>query len=261
MWGSGASYDLYIGRWSTLVAKQFVPWLNISSNSQWLDIGCGTGTITGTILDIAAPRTVLGIDSSKEYVEFARKEIQDSKAAFYLGDAQALPVKSSIYDAVVSGLVLNFVPKPIQMLREMIRALRIGGTIGVYVWDYTDQMQLIRYFWNAAVALDGLAAFDLDEGKRFSLCQPEPLRQLFQTAQLEKIQVHTIDVQTTFRDFDDYWYPFLGGQGPAPSYIKSLSEERRTALRENLRHTLPISNDGAIHLVARAWAICGVRKK
>jgi SAM-dependent methyltransferase len=249
-----------MGRWSRLVAKQFVQWLNVSANSQWLDIGCGTGIIIGTILDTVSPRTVIGIDSSKEYIRIARKEIQDSRVSFYLGDAHALPVKSAIYDAAVSGLVLNFVPKPIQMLSEMIRAVRIGGTVGAYVWDYAGQMQLIRYFWNAVQALEGPAIFDLDEGQRFSLCRPETLRQLFQTAQLERIQVHTIDVHTTFGDFDDYWYPFLGGQGPAPSYTKSLSEERRSALRDNLRHTLPISNDGAIHLVARAWAVRGVRK-
>ena len=40
-------------------------------------------------------------------------------------------------------------------------------------------MQPIRYFWNTAVALDR-TVLALDEGQRFPLCQPEPLRQLFQ---------------------------------------------------------------------------------
>jgi hypothetical protein len=81
----------------------------------------------------------------------------------------------------------------------MIRAVRIGGTVAAYVWDYAGQMQLMRYFWDAAVALDG-AVFALDEGQRFPICQPEPLRQLFQTAQLGTVKVHLIDVVTTFRD-------------------------------------------------------------
>ena len=115
----------------------------------------------------------------------------------------------------------------------MIRAVRIGGIVAAYVWDYAGQMQLMRYFWDAAVALDG-AVFALDEGQRFALCQPEPLRQLFWTAQLEKLEVHLIDVGTAFSDFDDYWSPFLGGQGPAPGYTMSLSEERRVALREHI---------------------------
>lgn len=260
MWASGASYEPYIGRWSRLVARQFLTWLDVPSGAQWLDVGCGTGALSQTILDTASPHAVLGIDSSGGYIEFAREQIQDPHVAFRLGDAQALPVESAAaHDAVVSGLVLNFFPQPSQALSEMIRAVRMGGTVAAYVWDYAGQMQLMRYFWDATVALDG-AAFALDERQRFPLCQPEPLLQLFQTAQLGKVDVHLIDVATTFRDFDDYWSPFLGGQGPAPGYTMSLSEERRVALREHIRLTLPTAPDGSIHLVARAWAVRGVRK-
>jgi SAM-dependent methyltransferase len=199
---------------------------------------------------------VLGIDSSEEYIAFACKQVRDPSIAFRMGDAQALPVESSSYDAVVSGLVLNFVPQPIQALCEMIRAVRTGGTIAAYVWDYAGQMQPIRHFWDAAVALDA-AACTLDEGQRFPLCQPERIYQLFHTYanQIGKIELRSIDVETTFRDFDDYWSPFLGGQGPAPSYAMSLSEERRIALREHIRAKLPTAPDGSIHLVARVWAV------
>ena len=121
-------------------------------------------------------------------------------------------------------------------------------------------MQPIRYFWNAAVALDKIA-IALDEGQRFPLCKPERLRQLFQTSpQLENVEIRAIDVPTIFRNFDDYWSPFLGGQGPAPSYTMSLSEKQRDALREYLKQSLQISKDGSIHLIARAWAVRGLRK-
>jgi SAM-dependent methyltransferase len=258
-WGSGANYESYVGRWSRLVARQFLTWLDVPSGARWLDVGCGTGALSQTILGTAFPHAVLGIDSSEAYIEFAREQIQDPRVAFREGDAQALPVQSSAYDAVVSGLVLNFLPQPNQALSEMIRAVRIGGTVAAYVWDYAGQMQLMRCFWDAAVSLDG-AVFALDEGQRFPLCQPEPLRLLFQTVNLGKVEVHLIDVATNFRDLDDYWSPFLGGQGPAPGYTMSLSEERRVALRERIRLTLPAAPDGSIHLIARAWAVHGVRK-
>lgn len=262
MWKSGSSYESYIGRWSRLVAHQFIPWLNISAGSHWLDVGCGTGNLSQTILDRADPHTVLGIDSSEEYIEFARKQINDPRVTFRLGDAQALPFESASFDAAVSGLALNFVPQPSHALREMIRAVRVGGTVAAYVWDYAGQMQLMRHFWNAAVELDRTAALALDEGLRFPICQPEPLRQLFQTVtQLEKVEGRLIDADTIFGNFDDYWSPFLGGQGPAPSYAMSLSEEKRATLREHIRLNLPISSDGSIHLIARAWAVCGVRKE
>jgi hypothetical protein len=74
------------------------------------------------------------------------------------------------------------------------------------------------------------------------------------------VEIRSIDVPTVFCDFDDYWSPFLGGQGPASNYTMSISEERRVALREYLRRRLPIAPDGAIHLTARAWAVRGLRK-
>jgi SAM-dependent methyltransferase len=264
MWASGAGYESYIGRWSRLVARQFLAWLNVPLGASWLDVGCGTGVLSQTILDIVDPKTVLGIDSSQAYIDFACKQVKDPRVSFHLGDARALPVESSSYDAAISGLVLNFVPKPSQVLSEMARTVRKGGTVAAYLWDYADQMQLIRYFWNAAVALDK-KVLALDEGQRFPLCQPEAIRQLFQISsssntQLENVDICAIDIPTVFRDFDDYWSPFLSSQGPAPSYIMSLSEERRIALREYLRSTLPIASDGSIHLIARAWAARAVRK-
>ncbi|HJT49365.1 MAG TPA: methyltransferase domain-containing protein [Nitrososphaeraceae archaeon] len=260
MWADGASYEYYIGRWSRLVARKFIEWLDIPSDAKWLDVGCGTGILSRTILDVASPQTVVGIDSSEGYIDYSSKQIPEPHVSFRLGDAQALPVESASYDAAVSGLVLNFVAKPNQMLNEMIRAVRIGSTVAVYVWDYAELMQPIRYFWNAAVALDR-TILALDEGQLFPLCKPESLIQLFQTSpQLENVEILAIDVPTIFRNFDDYWSPFLGGQGPAPSYTMSLYEKQRDALREYLRRSLPISKDGSIHLIARAWAVRGLRK-
>ena len=154
--------------------------------------------------------------------------------------------------------MLNFVPQPSRAVAEMQRLARVGGTVAAYVWDYAHQMQLMRSFWDAAVALDPAASM-LDEGQRFPICQPEPLMQLFRTEGLREVEVRLIDIPTVFRDFDDYWSPFLGGQGPAPGYTMSLSEEQRRALRERLRATLPMAADGSIHLIARAWAVRGVR--
>ena len=129
--------------------------------------------------------------------------------------------------------------------------------MAAYVWDYAGKMQLMRHFWNAAAALDP-RAYDLDEGRRFPLCQPEPLKQLFQAAGLKDVAVRPIDIAMDFRDFDDFWLPLLGGEGPAAGYVKSLSDERQAALRERLRAGLPIALDGSIPLVARAWAVRGV---
>ena len=258
-WRIGAAYDPYVGRWSRLVALKFLDRLAVPSGSRWLDVGCGTAALTHAILQTAAPQTVLGIDAAEGFIAHARANTDDGRAAFKVGDAQGLPVESASFDAVVSGLMLNFVPQPAQAVGEMVRAARPHGLVAAYVWDYAGKMQFMRHFWNAAVALDPAAA-DLDEGKRFPLCRPEPLADLFRGAGLTGVEVWPIDIWTTFTDFDDYWNPFLGGQGPAPGYAMSLSEERRALLGRRIRLALPYALDGSIPLVARAWSVSGVRR-
>ena len=138
----------------------------------------------------------------------------------------------------------------------MVRVVRPGGIVASYVWDYAGEMQLMRYFWDAAVALDP-SSRSLDEGVRFPICKPEPLMSLFTEAGLQNVRVQALDVPTHFRDFDEYWTPFLGGQGPAPGYAMSLDEERRSRLRDHIRDHLPSGHDGTIQLIARAWAVAG----
>ena len=111
--------------------------------------------------------------------------------------------------------------------------------------------------WDAAVALDP-SAIALDEGRRFPVCHPEPLKTLFQGAGLTAVTVRAIDVPTIFKDFVDYWTPFLGGQAPAPGYCMSLSEDQRAALRNRIRSVLPFRDDGSVHLIARAWVVRGI---
>jgi SAM-dependent methyltransferase len=253
-WASGNDYEPYVGRWSRLVAREFIDWLGVPKGRAWLDVGCGTGALTLTVLQIADPSKAKGLDRSEGFVAYARAKITDKRADFEVADAQALPVEDKSYDVAVSGLVLNFVPQPEKMIAEMTRASR--GLVALYVWDYADGMQMMRHFWDAAAALEPEAA-KLDEGPRFVGCQPEPLKELFESQGLKDVQVRPIEVPTVFKDFDDYWLPFLGGQGPAPTYAMSLSEERRAALREKIRAGLPIAGDGSIPLTARAWAVKG----
>ena len=201
---------------------------------------------------------IKGIDTSEGYVTYAKKRIRDDRVHFIVAGAEAIPDSPDCYDSVVSGLVLNFIPKPEQAVREMARVAKQGSSVAAYVWDYAGKMQLMRHFWNAAAALDPRAT-ELDEGRRFPLCNPDALKELFLSSGLTAAEVVAIDIATDFRNFDDYWTPILGGQGPAPTYAMSLSEERRLALRERIRNALPFAVDGSIPLVARAWAVRGVR--
>ncbi|MBI4271748.1 MAG: methyltransferase domain-containing protein [Candidatus Rokubacteria bacterium] len=259
VWASGDAYEPYVGRWSRLVAAELLAWLAAPPGLRWLDVGCGTGAVTRTLLEHAAPREVVAVDASDGYVSYARARVGDARATFRAADAQRLPFGDDEFDMAVSGLVLNFVPDKGAMVREMARVTRPGGPIAAYVWDYGDRMELMRHFWDAAVERDPGAA-ELDEGHRFPIARPAALRDLLQGAGLAEVEVRALDVPTVFADFDDYWSPFLGGQGPAPGYCMSLPEARRAALREHIRGRLPARADGSIALIARAWAVRGVRR-
>jgi SAM-dependent methyltransferase len=256
-WDDGAAYEPYVGRWSRLVAAELIGWLGIPAGSAWLDFGCGTGALTQTILAHAAPRLVVGCDRSPGYIDFARRSTSDARAQFVVAQLPDLPRADDEFDVCVAGLVLNFLPSPDIGVATMSSRVRRGGTVGAYVWDYSAGMELMRVFWDAVVAQDPTAR-TLDEGSRFPLCHPDPLGTLFERAGLNEVTVRPIDVPTVFRDFDDYWGPFLGGQGPAPGYAMSLSAERREELRQTIRRRLSPNRDGQIRLTARAWAVRGV---
>jgi SAM-dependent methyltransferase len=257
-WADGDQYEHYVGRWSRLVARAFVTRLAVPAGRRWLDVGCGTGALTQEVLAAADPVSVIGVDPAPAFLAHAAAHLTDPRVQFRAGTAQALPVADGAVDAVVSGLVLNFVPDAAAALAEMCRVTAAGGTVALYVWDYAEGMELIRRFWDAAVDLDPDAR-DLDEGVRFPLCRPERLHELCTAADLHDVAVGEIVVPTVFTGFDDFWTPFLGGTGPAPSHVEALGEQDRAALREVLRSRIPTGEDGSIHLTARAWSVRGRR--
>ncbi len=257
-WGAGGPYERYVGRWSRLVAAEFLAWLAVPRAGSWVDVGCGTGALVAAVLAHRAPTSVIGVDRAEGFVTDARRRITDSCARFEVGDATALPVASATCDAAVSGLVLNFIADPATMAREMIRVTKPGGRVAAYVWDYAAGMQMIRHFWDAAVAVSPRDA-KLDQAERFPICHPDRLAALWHDLGLSGVATRAIDISTVFQDFDDYWTPFLGKQGTAPAYLASLDGETRERIRARLRTRLSPAPDGTIALTARAWAVQGVR--
>ncbi len=252
-WQRGSPYEQYVGRWSRQLAPPFLLWLSVPAGRRWLDVGCGTGALCAGIVDRCSPSSVVGVEPSEGFLKTAKENLAE-QVALRQGTATAIPLGDASVDVVVSGLVLNFIPDQRAALLEMARVTRKEGTIAAYVWDYAGKMELMRFFWDAAVELDPEAA-NLDEGVRFPMCRPEALEKLFASAELEEVEVKPIDIPTPFANFDDYWQPFLGGQGPAPAYAMSLDEMARVRLKDRIRERMPAAANGSISLTARAWAV------
>jgi len=249
------AYDAFMGRWSKVVARDFLAWLSVSQHSRWLDLGCGTGALASAILQSASPSEVWGIDQSEEYIAHARAILPQDRCHLLVADAQALPHELSGFDATVSGLALNLVPEPIAAI-AVIRVTRPSGLVGAYVWDFAGRMQLLQYLWDVATRLDPKAA-ELDQGKCFPLCHADRLRVSFTEAGVRAVDVRPLIVPTIFRDFNDYWTPLLTGHGRAAGYVMSLTAHQRSRLRESIQEDLPTHADGSLHLTARAWAVRG----
>jgi SAM-dependent methyltransferase len=254
-WAGAEAYERYMGRWSRELAREYLEWLDPGPGLRWLDVGCGTGALTSQVVGLT-PSEVYGIDASDAFVEQARASVRDPRVRFETGDAQRLPFDDGTFDVVVSGLLLNFVPEPAAAVREMTRVSAPAGVVASYVWDYSHGMLPLRHFWDAVLA-QVPAAREVEEVRRFALCKPEPLRTLFEDAGLADVEVVAIEIRTHFRDFDDYWSPFLAGRGAAPAFLVSLPDADRLAVEESLRSKLPREADGSIELAARAWAVRG----
>lgn len=255
-WDGGADYDYFMGRWSRLVAARFVESLSARDGVRWLDVGCGTGALLDAVLDALHPAAATGVDPSAEFVMAARSRV-GTRAVIHRADGAHLPFDDASFDVVVSGLALNFIPEPTAAVGEWKRVTVAGGTVAAYVWDYAAGMEFLRYFWDAAVALDPQAV-ELDEARRFPICDPDRLEELFLSAGLSAVETGSISVETSFSDFDDYWEPFLRGQGPAPGYVASLGAEGRRALEQRLRAALPVDTHGRLMLSAKAFTVAGV---
>ncbi|HXJ34692.1 MAG TPA: class I SAM-dependent methyltransferase [Candidatus Eisenbacteria bacterium] len=245
-----------MGRWSRQLADQFVSWLRIPHGVHWLDVGCGTGALTSAICSHADPASVIGCDPAEPFIEYARRHSGDARASFAIAGVGDLPRRADGYGSVTALLALNFFPDSEAAVAEMRARTAARGTVSACVWDYAGRMDLLRYFWDAAAAVDSTAR-ELDEGERFPLCRPDALTDLFRTAGLSEVRCEPIEIPTQFASFEDYWRSFLGGTGPAPSYVASLDNERRKMMASKLEQALRRRLGGTMALSARAWAVRG----
>jgi SAM-dependent methyltransferase len=245
-----------MGRWSRLVAPLLLGFANIPDGGRILDVGSGTGSLANEIAARLTCCRILGIDLSEHFVAYAKVLVPNANVHFEVGNAQRLSFVESEFDASLSLLVFNFIPNPRQALGELKRVTRPGGQISAATWDYGDRMEMLRIFWDAAIELDRNA--ERSDERNMPLCRSGELLALWKEGGLTDVEEQPLEIAMQFRSFDDFWQPFLTGQGPAGAYVQQLLPERRLDLRDQVKCMLPRSRQhGAFELRGRAWAVRG----
>jgi len=254
--GATEAYDWRAGRWSQAVGQSFVEWLSCPSGLRWLEIGCGAGALSRAILEKGEPGKLIGIDPSKEDLAQTRQTLRDGRAEFQQGVMEALPFPDGSFDVIAAGLVFNFLKDTPLAFGEMQRVAVPDGCLAGYVWDFAGEMQVVRRFWDAAIAVDSAAA-QADQAVIFPYCTPEALRQLFLVSGLRDVDVQPISATARFPDFVTYWRALTAEDWTGGRFVNALPEIARQAIRKRLYESLPLQDDGSFVLMTRAWAVRG----
>jgi SAM-dependent methyltransferase len=225
-------YELQMGRWSRVLAPKFFDFAQVQPGSRVLDLGCGTGSLTRVLLErTGGEGSVVGVDVSAPFIEHAKAEITDPRVSFELQDATELAFPDGSFDAVLSLLVLNFVPECRNAITEMLRVARSGGVVAAATWDIAGGLMIARMFLDTAALLDEEAAEVRAKGRRALLTHDGELAAAFREAGALEVEEIDLLIRMKFADFGDYWSSFLSGQSPPGAYLSALDDVRRERLR------------------------------
>jgi SAM-dependent methyltransferase len=256
MFAASAGYDRFMGRWSRLLAPSYIVFAGVRNGDRVLDVGTGTGSVAAAVAAGMPDSEVVGIDPSAGFIADAQNNARSTRAHFAVGDAQALKFKDASFDNTLSLLAMNFIPNPDKAIGEMRRVTRPQGIVSCCVWDYDEGMQMLRFFWDEAVALD--SAVEPKDERHMKLCRQGQLGDLWRKAGLVNVKEAPLTIDQAFVSFNDYWEPFTKGAGPGGAHVVSLREDRRWQLEARMRkRLLGDREDGPFTLTARAWCVHG----
>jgi len=256
MFTVGEGYERFMGRWSRLLAPQYIAFAGIRNGERVLDVGTGTGSAAAALAAAMPSCEIVGVDPSEAFISFAKSSAGSHRVRFEVGDAQTLRHGDASFDQAMSLLVMNFVPDHERAIGETRRVTRPGGTVSACVWDYNAGMEMLRFFWDEAVALD--PAMEPKDERHMKLSREGQLGALWRKAGLTDVQERALTIEQRYASFGDYWEPFLRGAGPGGAYVVSLTDEARRQLEARLqKRLLGDRPDSAFTLRARAWGVRG----
>ncbi len=249
---------MWLGRWANRLAKAFLEFVRFPETGELLDVGCGTGALTFAMAERWPARGVIGADLAPPFIAYAQSRRSGDRPTFEVGDACALKYQDGRFAGVTAHLLFLFIPKPQIALREMRRVTRPGGTVAAVVWDSRGGLVFQRMLWDTAVAIDPDARAVRDSLFANPVAIPGGLAGFFREAGLVDVEEQSLTIRMDYANFEDYWQPFLGGQGPVGTYFANLSPALKARIKEAVRDAYCSgAPDGPRSLTASAWAVQG----
>ncbi len=245
-------YNKIMGRFSATLAQQFIDFTGHPPGQRILDVGSGTGSLSFALAARGDHKEIVGVDVGEPFVAFAREHNKDPRTSFRIADATALPFEDATFDRAVSQLVLQFLPDPLKAVREMKRVVRPGGNVAACIWDAYGGQPHIRMLWDTAATLGFLKQHAIIR----SLGTEGEIEATWRAAGLADVVSGELTMRFVFKDFHDYWSPYLGGDGPLGEMVMGLTPDNRALLERKMRD-IYLSNrpDGPRSFLSAAW-IC-----
>ncbi len=256
----GSSYERFMGRWSRDIGRPFLEWLQIPRQQRWLEVGCGTGAFTEVILSCCDPKSIVAFDVSEQQIAYARSRLLDVRVDVRIGNAMSIAPQDDEFDVAAAALVLNFIPDQRKAVAEMVRVVRPGGTVAVYVWDFAGRRNITQHLSEAIAFVSSDAERSARTAQQADTTRPEALAKLFDLVGLGAVETRRFDITAEFSDFEEYWISNTALISPV-SVIGMASGSLKPGqihdLRRRLQKTLPIDRNGKIAFPASAWAARG----
>jgi hypothetical protein len=123
--------------------------------------------------------------------------------------------------------------------------------VAAYVWDFAGERS------PGSILRVGLRAIDIElpSVPGSSDSSLDALQSLFECAGFEQIATRTIDVTSSFANFDDLWRAQTPSFSPTTKAVAALPQADRGRLIDKVRAGLPSNLDGSVSYSARAHAI------